>query len=387
MAWDRGSDGGGGYGLSMRFVATADWQLGMTAHYLGDEARPRFAQARIDAIRSIGRVAAERDAQFVLVCGDVFESNQLDRAVVARTFDALREVPVPVWLLPGNHDPLDAASIYRSREFVDGCPAHVHVLDTPGVHVVADGVEVVAAPWFSKAPLSDLVADALAGLQPADGVVRVVAGHGTTLGIDRTNPAGISEDALTAAIAAGIAQVAVLGDRHSTTRVTDRIWYPGAPEVTSRREDDPGNVLVVEVDGADVSVEPVPVGTWAYLHHQAELSGEADVDALERWLSELPAKDRTAVWLSLTGALTVGEKARLDTVLDACRDLFALVDLWERHSDLVVTPADGEFGDLGLTGFARDAVDDLTQRLDGADAQAARDALGLLYRFSRGGAA
>jgi DNA repair exonuclease SbcCD nuclease subunit len=372
----------------MRFVATADWQLGMTAHYLGDEARPRFAQARIDAIRTIGRVAAERDAELVLVCGDVFESNQLDRAVVARTFDALREVTVPVWLLPGNHDPLDAASIYRSREFLDGCPAHVHVLDAPGVHVAAEGVEIVAAPWFGKAPLSDLVADALADVEPAPaGVVRVVAGHGTVLGIDRNDPAGISEDALSAAIAAGTVQFAVLGDRHSTTEVAPRIWYPGAPEVTSRREDDPGNVLVVDVDHDDVTVESVHVGTWSYSHHQAELTSEADVDALERWLAELPAKDRTAVWLSLTGALSIGEKSRLDTVLDAARDLFALVDLWERHSDLVVTPADGEFGDLGLTGFARAAVDDLTLRLEGDDPQAARDALGLLYRFSRGGAA
>jgi DNA repair exonuclease SbcCD nuclease subunit len=371
----------------MRFIATADWQLGMTAHYLADEARPRFAQARIDAIRSIGRVAAEQDAELVLVCGDVFESNQLDRVVVARAFDALREISVPVWLLPGNHDPLDAASIYRSREFVDGCPPHVHVLDTPGVHVVADGVEIVAAPWFSKAPLSDLVADALSGVEPADGVVRVVAGHGTVLGIDRTDPAGISEDALGAAIAAGRAQFAVLGDRHSTTEVADRIWYPGAPEVTSRREHDPGNVLVVDVDHEHVSVETVHVGTWTYEHHEAELATEDDVDALEQWLAELPAKDRTAVWLSLTGALTIGEKARLDTVLDTSRDLFALVDLWERHSDLVVTPADGEFGDLGLTGFARDAVDELTARLEGDDPRAARDALGLLYRFSRGGAA
>ncbi|MET0767659.1 MAG: DNA repair exonuclease, partial [Aeromicrobium sp.] len=211
--------------------------------------------------------------------------------------------------------------------------------------------------------------------------------HGTVLGIDRTDPAGISEQALAAAIDAGKAQFAVLGDRHSTTEVGPRIWYPGAPEVTSRREDDPGNVLVVDVDHAHVSVQSVRVGTWTYQHHAAELTSEADVDQLERWLDELPAKERTAVWLSLTGALTIGEKARLDTILDVSRDLFALVDLWERHSDLVVPPAAGECGDLGLAGFARDAVDDLTLRLEGDDAQAARDALGLLYRFSRGGAA
>ncbi len=369
----------------MRFVATADWQLGMTAHFLGAEARPRFAQARLDAVRALGRVAAEREASFVLVCGDVFESNQLERQVVARAFDALRDVPVPVWLLPGNHDPLDAASLYRSPEWSAGCPEHVHVLDRPGVHAVADGVELVAAPWSSKRPLSDLVADALADLEPApDGVVRVVAGHGTVVGFDRTSPSTISEPALTAALDAGLAHVAVLGDRHSTTRVTDRVWYPGAPEVTSRLEDDPGNVLVVDVDAAGrVEVEPVRVGAWRFVAHDARLDSAADVDDLERWLREQPVKERTAVWLSLTGTLTVAEKARLDALLDDAGTLYALLDLWERHTDLAVLPADGDMDELALSGFAREAVDELVER--SADEPAARDALSLLYRLASGG--
>lgn len=369
----------------MRFVATADWQLGMTAHYLGAEARPRFAQARIDAIRRIGEVAAEHDAEFVLVCGDVFESNQLDRAVVARAFDALREVTVPVYLLPGNHDPLDAASIYRSAEFVDGCPSHVQVLAAPGVHLVREGVEIIAAPWFSKAPLSDLVADALADIEPDDAIVRIVAGHGTVLGIDRNNPAGISEPALSRAIEGGLARFAVLGDRHSTTRVADGIWYPGAPEVTSRREDDPGNVLVVDIGDAGVTVEKVTVGTWTFVHHRAELDSADDVEALRAWLADQPAKDRTAVWLSLTGTLTVGTKARLDELIDQAADLYALIEFWDRHTDLAVLPADGEFADLGLSGFAQEAVDELVALLDGDESDAARDALGLLYRLSGGG--
>jgi len=369
----------------MRFVATADWQLGMTAHYLGAEARPRFAQARVDVIRHIGRVAAEHGAQFVLVCGDVFESNQLDRLVIARAFDALADVPVPVWLLPGNHDPLDAASLYRSREFLDGCPSHVHVLDRPGVHEVLPGVEVVAAPWFSKAPLSDLVADALADVPPAEGVVRVVAGHGTTLGIDRDDPAGISEAALVAAFDDGRAHVAILGDRHSTTEVHERIWYPGAPEVTHRREVDPGNVLVVDVDDQGVSVQKVGVGSWRFVHHEAALDSSDDVETLNEWLATQPDKAVTAVWLGLTGTLMVAAKARLDDVLEAAGDLYARVDLWQRHSDLVVLPADGEFESLGLTGFAQEAVDELVSSLDGDEGQAARDALGLLYRLSRSG--
>src|SRR5699024_8167639 len=118
----------------MRFLATADWQLGMAAHYLDDEARPRFHQARFDAVRRLGTLADEHEASFVVVVGDVFESNQLDRAVVSRALEALQAIPVPVVLLPGNHDPLYAASIYDDPAFRDRVPDHVHVLRTSGLH-------------------------------------------------------------------------------------------------------------------------------------------------------------------------------------------------------------------------------------------------------------
>ncbi|MDR1151596.1 MAG: metallophosphoesterase, partial [Bifidobacteriaceae bacterium] len=148
----------------MRFIASGDWQLGMAARFLDDQARPRFVQARFDAVREIGRLAQERGAAFVVVCGDVFESNQLDRQIVSRTFEALRGFTVPVVLLPGNHDPLDAASIYDSPAFTSGVPDQVHVLRDSEPFEVVPGVEIVGAPWFSKRPERDLVADACAAL-------------------------------------------------------------------------------------------------------------------------------------------------------------------------------------------------------------------------------
>lgn len=372
----------------MRFIATADWQLGMTASYLSDEARPRFTQARLEAIRAIGVLAAEREAELVLVCGDVFESNQLDRQIVLRAFEALKQIAVPVYLLPGNHDPLDASSIYRSSTFVNSCPDHVHVLTEPGVTAVRPGVEIVAAPWFTKRPLTDLVADACDGLEPAPGVVRVVAGHGATdrLSPDQDSLVAIVEDDLRAVLDSGRAQVAILGDRHSTTKVADRIWYPGAPEVTSRREVDPGNVLVVDVEGASIGVETVRVGRWVYRVQARELTSVQDVDDLIDWIDEQPDKELTALWLQLSGTLSVRDKARLDDALDDRALLFALLALWQRHYDLSVVPDDHDFGDLGLTGFADDAVQELIGlTTDENQWQSAQDALGLLYRLTGGG--
>src|SRR5438046_5048256 len=106
----------------VRFLHTSDWQLGMGRYFLSREAQARFTGARIDAIRSISGVATQYECQFIVVAGDVFESNNLDRQVAVRALEAMRASAIPIYLLPGNHDPLDAASIYRSATFLSNCP-------------------------------------------------------------------------------------------------------------------------------------------------------------------------------------------------------------------------------------------------------------------------
>jgi hypothetical protein len=51
----------------------------MTRYFLSEGAQERFSQARFDAIRTLGRIAKEEHCQFMLVCGDAFESNQGQR--------------------------------------------------------------------------------------------------------------------------------------------------------------------------------------------------------------------------------------------------------------------------------------------------------------------
>lgn len=374
-------------GKPVRFILTADWQLGMTRHFLEGEAQARFAQARIDAIRSIGRLAAGHDVLFVGVGGDVFETNQVDPRTILRTLEALAAVPVPVFLLPGNHDPLDAGSVFRSPIFVRNRPEHVVVLDDSQPRTVAPGVEVVGAPWLTKRPLHDLVGGICAELETAPGVRRVLLAHGATdelMALD--DPALISVSRAEAALADGRVAFVGLGDRHSTTSVgrSGRIWYPGTPEPTDYDEQDPGNVLVVElaVDGS-TQVTPHRVGTWEFVYRSCSLDSPGAMDELEAWLAERRDKDRTTVKLALEGTISLTQDARLRELLEHNRQLYAAIEQHGRRSDLVVRPDDDDFGDLSLSGFAQVALDTLRAAAeDGGDAaEAARDALGLLVRF------
>jgi len=381
--------------MTVRFIHTADWQLGMTRHFLSLEAQARFTQARIDGIRTIGNVAREEGASFVVVAGDVFESNQLEPRTVRRTIEALRDIPVPVYLLPGNHDPLDASTIYRSPTFVEHKPEHVIVLDDSSKRQVAPGVEVLGAPWLSKRVVKDLVQAAIAELRPADSAARVLVAHGVPRDpLAGENPAAIDLDFVEAAIAERRIAYLALGDRHSTTPLgsSGAIWYSGTPEPTAHDESDAGNVLVVEIDDGHVSkVEPRRVGTWTFREEAFELDSEAGVDTLANWLDACPAKDRCAVRLKLYGTISLSTDAQLQELLDRNRDVFGALEIVGSAAALVVRPDDDDFADLQLTGFVDRAVDELrgAATRTGPDQQKARDALGLLIRLlqSKGGQA
>jgi len=377
----------------MRFLHTADWQLGMTRHFLAGDAQPRYSAARRDAVRGLGALAAEVDAEFVVVAGDVFEDNQLSPRVISQSLEAMRAIGVPVYLLPGNHDPLDASSVFTSGLFRAECPDNVVVLDRAGVHQVRPGLEIVAAPWRSKVPTTDLVAEVLDGLCPGP-VTRILVAHGgvDVLDPDRGKLSLIRLAGLEDALARGAVHYVALGDKHSRTQVggSGRVWYSGSPEVTNFDdvESDSGHVLIVDIDDRDparpVTVASRRVGRWHFASLHRQVDNGADIADLDASLDRMTDKDLTVVRLALTGSLTVTDRAALDACFDKYGRLFAWLEPWKSHTHLVVVPADGEFTDLGIGGFAATAVDELVTTAREGDPEAAGDAqaaLALLLRL------
>jgi DNA repair exonuclease SbcCD nuclease subunit len=371
----------------IRFLHTGDWQLGMTRRFLSEDAQARYTQARFDAIRTMGRIAKEIQCQFILVCGDSFESNQVDRKTVARAIEALKEVSVPVYLLPGNHDPLNAASVYRSSTFIEKKPAHVHIIENVAPVQVGEGLELVGAPWLSKRPNGNPIIDLLNALPPAGSIKRICVGHGI---IDIFTPDKEAENViavskLEAAISEGNVHFIALGDRHSLTKVGsgDRIWYSGTPESTDFREDHSGFCQIVNLYGDHVSTEEVKIGQWSFIEELVDLNTAADVESLRKKLEGIPNRERSVVKLVLKGSLTLSLHGVLQNHILAAKDVLAGSVINE--DNLLVIPNDTDFTNLGFSGFADATVKRLRDKIDqgGLEGTVARDAFMLLLRLSR----
>ena len=372
---------------SVRFIHSSDWQLGMARAFLSEEAASRFSQARIDAITTLGTLAIEHDAKFIIVAGDVFESNQLSRQTLMRTLDALESVPVPIFLLPGNHDPLDGASIFATREF-ESTSDHIIVLQdmqpvsVPGV----PGVEVVGAPWRTKHPSSDLCRDMADALEPAEGTIRIAVAHGQvdTLSPDLSRPEIIDLANAEKAISAKKFQYLGIGDRHSVTEVGDTgcVRYSGAPVATAFDEVDPNKALLVQLElEGDCIVEPLVVGNWSFIAAEQPMNGPEDLEQFKKWLNDLPDKECTAVKVGFQGSINLATVAVLDELMESKAEVFASLRRRERTTDLAIAPDELDQDSVSLSGYARDTWNELLESALKND-PGAQDALRLLYRFS-----
>jgi len=316
-------------GGPVRFVHTADWQLGQQALFVGGDGGAQLREARLRTIRRIGEVARDFEAQFIIVAGDVFEHHSIKPATVRKAFDALNELRLPVYLLPGNHDPYTPDAIYLSRMWQLECPSNVHVFGSTQP-VLLDGVTLLPCPLFERHTLEDSSEHLQADFGPSD-CVRVGIAHGGVREVLQSL-LGDSEMELTNPLPADLAQRArldyvALGDWHSTFPVNARTYYSGTHEPTRFKEIEPGNVLLVTIPepGALPEVQRQRVSTYQFIQKQFLFNASEDLSQLERFLDEVTAKSTTLLELKLEGALDMPSRILLTQMLERTRDRFCFL--------------------------------------------------------------
>ena len=104
----------------LKMLHTADCHLGL------DWDPPRAAEA----FEALIDVALERQVDCMVIAGDFFDHGRIQQDTINFAAAQLNRLKVPCVVLPGNHDPMDAGSLYRRYDLEEMCPS-VRVLTDP----------------------------------------------------------------------------------------------------------------------------------------------------------------------------------------------------------------------------------------------------------------
>jgi DNA repair exonuclease SbcCD nuclease subunit len=369
------------------FIHTSDWQLGMHRDFFSNEGNYRYIDSQFKAITELFKLGNERNVDFILVAGDVFEHFWPSFEIRNKFLDALYSCNKPIIFLPGNHDYFNSGSIWQKFINDKKLPKNVSVLTDSSVHVLDNcDTEIIGVPRTSRSSEFDPVSNVVKSLGSKRCSYRILVAHGQVdqlLGGSFSNYT-ISLDALKKAIDDSLIDYIALGDRHSTTNLyKSRICYSGAPLATDFNEVDSNTALLVELDLNQVRAESIKIGNWVFCKKELDL-GLRDSQALnylKDFLNAFQDKPHSVLRLTLLGTVTLKQFNEIEQYLEEQATLFAALDV--RKSSLARIVNDDEIQGLGLSGFALDALNKLKGLIDSnsAESQTAADAIALLYRF------
>jgi hypothetical protein len=341
---------------AMRFLHTADWQIGMKAAHVGPVGA-RVRQQRLQTAQRVLELACEHQAEFLLLAGDTFEDNGVDRLLVQKIADTLARFPGPVFLLPGNHDPLVPGSVWEHPAWA----AHANlVVVRDAAPIPVPGGMLHPCPLREKHGRRDPTRSIEAQTETS---IAVGMAHGTVEGVSQDEmDFPIARDA---AARAGVDYLA-LGHWHSVATYGDsagamRMAYSGTHETTKFGERASGHVLLVNIPerGAPPQVEQLASGGLAWRSVVAELAQPGDLTRLRESLEAMTDGDRTLVELRLGGVLWPDEQCELERIgqLVASRFVYARMD----RSGLRPPPDD----DGWIAGLPPGPMVDAARRLQG----------------------
>ena len=130
-------------GSMIRFLHVADFHLGLRITRFDEDACGRMAEARFTALRKVRTEAARLNVDFILVAGDVFDDHTVSKSDATRAFPILESSAdaCPVYIIPGNHDPLVPGGVWDRDPWLREQPhLRVHFLRN------AEPVEVPSRP-------------------------------------------------------------------------------------------------------------------------------------------------------------------------------------------------------------------------------------------------
>jgi DNA repair exonuclease SbcCD nuclease subunit len=303
---------------------------------------------RLNALRRATTTLARHSPAVILIAGDVFDSPQVEKAVVqeaARILDrtgGMDAEPIPFVVIPGNHDPSDAVPLWTTFQASLAPNSVVRLARMPEAIQLCDGRLIVEAypcetryspepPWSRRLNISEAPADA----------VRVLLAHGTLVG--GPVPEGESDAypfTLAEAEALGAEYVA-LGHFHGTyppwpggDEIERTVCYSGTHEPDQFGGDSGNALLATLTQGRPTRLRRLPVGRRRW--RLVEIASGADLHQVDALRAEVESHEDPSWFvirfkLAARTRLSAEEAQKLEEIEGRLRALGAFVD---RHGEV-----------------------------------------------------
>jgi len=333
----------------------------------------RLREARLAAVENLLELGKELDVDFVVSAGDNFESNQVGRELIRQTKEVLEGFPdLPIYIIPGNHDPLMEDYAFNA-EPLNSLGPNVHIL-TREQPVEVPNTSVVLYPGICRKKKSSQSPLKWVPNREKDDRIRIGLAHGNWMQLPNLSKDDypIGENAAEELDLDYLA----LGHWHSTfpdpvNSYGKRTFYSGTPEPTGFKENDSGNVLLVEINSLEdpPKINKHEVARYSWVKKEFNLSDEVSVDGLEDDLnSNNSDREKTLLRLKPGGAVPLKVMEKFDELTGKLEDSFFYLDV--READLDIVPSEQEIDELiAGTGWLGDAVEYLEKLASGKSSE------------------
>lgn len=251
---------------TFNIVHTADLHLGSLFSSTPEVAAERKGE-QLDTLKQIMDICVSRNADALLIAGDMFDSMKVERRLLDDVKEMLSHYDVRIFITPGNHDPATPDSCY-SEEWPEN------------VHIFRGGMEKVEIPekntcvWgagFTKTSCDETM---LKDFMPVSSRINVLVLHGELTSSEfsdsRYNP--IFEEALKSCGADYVALGHIHGYEHY--ECNDFLYcYPGAPAGRGFDETGEKGVLCGYAAKGFAHMDFYPLDSRQYFTEKLDVSG------------------------------------------------------------------------------------------------------------------
>lgn len=252
---------------SVKILHCADIHLGAVGSFLGENATQRRFETLL-TFEKIVDTAKENQVDFLLISGDLFDSNEIDSVLVDRVFTAISSMgDIKTVYCAGNHDPLNSLSPFKNRDL----PQNLFVLGTENECIPFEekGVRIYGRSFEDTSLLGE---NQFSLSVPNDDIINIMVLHGELKSdLNSTYNAITPEFVKTSKM-----DYIALGHVHKKSGVlklsNTSFAYPGCPEGQGFDELDEKGVYIGNVYKNRVELEFLPVSKRKHIEEHIDVS-------------------------------------------------------------------------------------------------------------------